>query len=49
MYKLYFTNKEFAPHGISKEKVPLLIKEDIWHLNVSGIFLHINLEKLLQN
>ncbi len=29
MYKLYFTNKEFTPNGISKEKVPLLVKEDM--------------------
>jgi site-specific recombinase XerD len=29
MYKLYFTNSDFKPNGFSKERVPLLIKEDM--------------------
>mgnify|MGYP001237866112 CR=1 FL=1 len=29
MYKLYFSNKDFTPNGIPKEKVPLLVKEDM--------------------
>lgn len=29
MYRLYFSNKEFMPNGISKEKVPFLVKEDM--------------------
>lgn len=28
MYKLYFSTKDFKPNGISKEKVPLLIKKE---------------------
>lgn len=29
MYKLYFSNKDFTPNGITKEKVPFLVKEDM--------------------
>jgi integrase len=29
MYKLSFTNSDFKPNGLSKEQVPLLIKEDL--------------------
>ncbi len=29
MYRLYFTNSYFKPNGFSKERVPLLVKEDM--------------------
>lgn len=29
MYRLYFSNKNFTPNGIPKEKVPFLVREDM--------------------
>lgn len=45
MYKIYFTNSEFKPNGISKEKVPLLVKDDMSFEEIPTLwFFHLAIE-----